>query len=86
MYESKKINVMRTDTSSPGVDWCNEAYENADIIIYRNYFLRKVTEGSGNVVNFSSIVVGQTNIGFFQITIKKDTGYISSIYKNISVS
>lgn len=41
MYVRKKLNVMRTKTLNPGVKWCNEAYENADVIIYGNSFFKK---------------------------------------------
>ena len=74
---------MRTKTLNPGVKWCNEAYENADVIIYDNSFFKKeyVTDSE---VYFLFFNVLATSIIFRRIKITKNAGTISYVNQEIN--
>ena len=72
MFETKKMNVMRTNTLTPGVEWCNEAFEKADVIVYDNLFFKKEKlEPDNNLIYFLSITIIDLTITFRRITYVK---------------
>ena len=87
MFVSKKLNVMRTDTLNTKVEWCNEAFENADAIIYNDrIFYRSYVDSGNSSVYFTSILPLSTNVNINRLTIKYGTPSISTISKTINYS
>lgn len=87
MYEVKKINVMSTDTLTPGVEWCNEAYENADIIIYSDLIFKKdYIDKTSSSIYFSNFVITPTGFTLSRVLIKKGSNKISYVGKNIKLN
>ena len=86
MYESKKMNVMRTNTLTPGVEWCNEAFEKADVIVYDNLFFKKEKlEPNNNSIYFSSITIIDTTITFRRLMVVKNTTRLKLLIRSIDV-
>ena len=85
MHVRKKLNVMHTDTLTPGVKWCNEAYKNADVIFYNNSFFKKdYLNNNDNSVYFSSIIITAQFVRFRVLIIKNNVGTIANINNNIN--
>ena len=85
MFVSKEINVMKTDKLTPGVEWCNEAYENADVIIYDNSYFKREYYAINGAICFISITVLSGSIIFKRMTINKGVNNINLQDRNINI-
>lgn len=61
MHVPKIVNAMSTNTLSPSAEWCNEAYENADIIIYDNSIYWRVFNDINNSNAYFTSLIGYTS-------------------------
>ena len=83
MHYEKKINVMRSNVQHPSYDWCKEAYENADVIIWvnnRHYY--RMNEGNDTSAYFVCVIPTNTNVSFHCLRIN-NVNYNIDYYFNI---
>ena len=88
MYEKKKINVMYTNTRNPGIKWCKEAYEHADVIIMTNksHYHRIYTDKKHKAVYFICIVATDKYAQFSTLRLDGNKYTIDAMTKQINFS
>ena len=87
MYLPKKVNVMRTNTLNTGIEWCNEAFKHADVIIYnKDNFFKSYVDIAARVACFTLIVPFATALIGERLIVKPDTPNIGYTTKSINYS